>query len=477
MVEEYVNYTNREKQYKARAILVVPYMVKEIPSIDKITKTGCWILADADEDDIQQKKVGYLSHAKINSDSDNASETDIFICKLAQPRSALMNSCNEYKISIGKQNKNREERFVSFRFSWGETFWGTQPNLIIVPLTHLALITIPLCLEDPKMDTGDSYEFFNHISDVSGYNNSQPTLIESDNNKQTLIELLDEILAPIGDKTPLYTKSFISYICAYNQDVRSEDTTDELVRSACKLAWTKKDVGFTIDNDLTSTKLLLDTPNYGRVSAACGTYGVAIVADSARYSFRNRTDQYFWVFIGLLMLRFSLLNMLNDISTAISKVRKLDKDIVKKDLLNSLRESYQRISLLKAKFVNNEISDQYEFSRMYDLSYKGLKIYSLYRNVEEKLDAIKEIIKIENDKIEEKNREESLLNEQKNHKIQIFITALLFLLTITSALNDFFDILEDSSKVIPGIVSLAAVAIVMIIFKDRLKEVFDKKSR
>ena len=67
MVEEYVNYTNREKQYKARAILVVPYMVKEIPSIDKITKTGCWILADADEDDIQQKKVGYLSHAKINS--------------------------------------------------------------------------------------------------------------------------------------------------------------------------------------------------------------------------------------------------------------------------------------------------------------------------------------------------------------------------------------------------------------------------
>lgn len=64
MVEEYVNYTNREKQYKARAILVVPYMVKEIPSIDKITKTGCWILADADEDDIQQKKVGYLSHAK-----------------------------------------------------------------------------------------------------------------------------------------------------------------------------------------------------------------------------------------------------------------------------------------------------------------------------------------------------------------------------------------------------------------------------
>lgn len=29
MVEEYVNYTNREKQYKARAILVVPYMVKE----------------------------------------------------------------------------------------------------------------------------------------------------------------------------------------------------------------------------------------------------------------------------------------------------------------------------------------------------------------------------------------------------------------------------------------------------------------
>lgn len=111
------------------------------------------------------------------------------------------------------------------------------------------------------------------------------------------------------------------------------------------------------------------------------------------------------------------------------------------------------------------------------MSYKGLKIYSLYRNVEEKLEAIKEIIKIENDKIEEKNREESLLNEQKNHKIQIFITALLFLLTITSALNDFFDILEDSSKVIPGIVSLAAVAIVMIIFKDRLKEVFDKKSR
>lgn len=242
-----------------------------------------------------------------------------------------------------------------------------------------------------------------------------------------------------------------------------------------QISMDKKDVGFTIDNDLTSTKLLLDTPNYGRVSAACGTYGVAIVADSARYSFRNRTDQYFWVFIGLLMLRFSLLNMLNDISTAISKVRKLDKDIVKKDLLNSLRESYQRISLLKAKFVNNEISDQYEFSRMYDLSYKGLKIYSLYRNVEEKLEAIKEIIKIENDKIEEKNREESLLNEQKNHKIQIFITALLFLLTITSALNDFFDILEDSSKVIPGIVSLAAVAIVMIIFKDRLKEVFDKK--
>ena len=51
------------------------------------------------------------------------------------------------------------------------------------------------------------------------------------------------------------------------------------------------------------------------------------------------------------------------------------------------------------------------------------------------------------------------------------------MLTITSALNDFFDILEDSSKMIPGIISLAAVAIVMIIFKDRLKEVFDKKSR
>ena len=151
--------------------------------------------------------------------------------------------------------------------------------------------------------------------------------------------------------------------------------------------------------------------------------------------------------------------------------------IIGQENLTVLRERYPKVYRLKAQFFYSEISDQYDTSRLYHLFYDGFKIKELDEEVEEKLKALDEIISIKKDEEEEKTRKESLRNDKKNSNIQIFITALVLVLTITSALNDFFDILEDSSKMIPGIISLAAVAIVMIIFKDRLKEVFDKKSR
>lgn len=112
---------------------------------------------------------------------------------------------------------------------------------------------------------------------------------------------------------------------------------------------------------------------------------------------------------------------------------------------------------IKAGLYYTEISDQYHNMRLYHKFFEGFNISMLYKEVEEKLEALDKFVTIEKDK--------------RNRFTQALITALLLVLTITSTLNDFFDMIEDSFKMIPSIISLSIVICVIVVFWPKIKEI------
>lgn len=479
---------------KAKAILTIPLRLDKKFSIASIVGNGVWQeeSTKADEDEI--RKLGLLSYAHALGKCGAANESnDIRIYALKKDPTSMIG------VEPNSIDVNGKSIFFTFKTS-GETkkptpFWGDTKVVYSSP-SRLVLITLPVYLIGIKerKDEGshtdnlssvngnsgltekDYYSAFKFFNDSIGYGktksdeNKDAMAISGENSiNKNLRTICKELLGSLYDHTTsLYTKSLISFICVQYPTSKDLDETQEAEKvklCAQKLAWCEDREGFVADPQMTPSLKILANKEHGDVYASSSTFGTAFVSNYNWYDF-PKSNQYFWIYLRLIILKYSLHCLLDDINM-----------IIGQENLTVLRERYQKVYRLKAQFFYSEISDQYDTSRLYHLFYDGFKIKELDEEVEEKLKALDEIISIKKDEEEEKTRKESLRNDKKNSNIQIFITALVLVLTITSALNDFFDILEDSSKMIPGIISLAAVAIVMIIFKDRLKEVFDKKSR
>lgn len=262
-------------------------------------------------------------------------------------------------------------------------------------------------------------------------------------------EIFDQLTKKLSNVVPLTTKSLISFIYAYNPDLENKEEKSYKECSE-KLAYTDERKGFVTDDDETSFLQLLDSQ---KVYTSAGTFGASFVTDNKKAYNRTNLDKYFWIYLLLMVQRYSLIQILYDLNIFFGKIT--GKSGRKHIKLKELQDKYQEMCEIKAGLYFTEISEQYHNIRLYHKFFDGFNIKRLYEEVEEKMEALDKFVTIEKDK--------------HNRTAQAILTILVLLLTVTSALNDLFDIIEDQNKLMPGIILLLVFAGIIIIFWKKIK--------
>lgn len=457
----------------ASAILTIPLRLMELPKKKNVTKEDIWEEIPLEKSKEEIRKLGLLSYSHIlDIEQDKNSSLNLIqfyrLNKKNDPTGILTEETCTVKVGSNKK--------VKICFSYNDNYFWEKTTLVIFSANRLALISLPIyILDDSSLTNEDKLGVFNYLSCSIGYEKAKkkgvslekdamPIICEQNNSAKNLNTIWHELTQMLENPTPLFTKSVVSFISTFYTSNNNDHKDDDMLKYTCKLAWTEQKDGFVVDEDITPNIELVNYQN-NKVYAACGNFGASIVSNYGKYEFKRRS-QFYWIFFRLIIIRYSLHCMLDDVNNDFNKVS-----------LDDLRDKYQQICRLKANYYYTEISDQYDTNRLYNLFYKGFKIEELNKEVELKLKAIDEIISIEKDKKEETMRQLDLDNDTKNSGIQAFITVLVLVLTITSSLNDFFDMIEDKFKIIPGIISISVVIAVIVIYWPKIKQIVNTTNK
>lgn len=462
-----------KRPFIASAILTIPLRLKELPNKEDVTKGNIWVEIPLEESKEEIRKLGLLSYSHIldieqGNDLKSIHHMQFYrLNKENDPTGMLTEETCTVKLN------NKKE--VNICFPYNDEYFWEKTTLVVFSTNHLALISLPVYVlnDNPSLTEDDELCVFNYLSSSIGYEKAKkngivqeydamPITCKKNNCAKNLNSIWQELMQMLDKPMPLVSKTVVSFISTYYMSTSKnyKENDMDLLKYAGKLAWTEKKDGFVIDENITPIIKLLSTHSNGKVYAACGNFGASIVSNYEKYDFKRRS-QFYWIFFRIIIIRYSLHCMLDDVNNDFKKVS-----------LEDNRDKYQEICKLRANYFYTEISDQYDTSRLYNLFYKGFKIEELNKEVEIKLNAIDEIISIEKDKKEEEMHQQDIDNDAQNSDIQAFISALVLVLTITSALNDFFDMIEDKFKIIPGIISMTVVIAVIIINWPRINKIF-----
>lgn len=447
------------RPYEASAIISIPFRFeKENRPKKKIrSKRNMWSLTSTNE---ISKDLGLLPHVQevLNPNTSNSFDgNDIEIFSInGNGENIKRLLCDDIVTFESKKENDNDSFSFKFRFSlyeksenseeekYKDLFWG-EPRLVVYPLSHIGLLTLPIYHYDKNMD--NIYEFFNKVNVSLAYG----WKLKFKDGKHSLKDIFDLLTHDLDNVTPLCNKSLVSFIYAYNSELRN-GKDDDFKKCSEKLTYTDNRKGFVTDDDETSFVQLLESI---KLYSSAGPFGASFVTNDLQAFDRKSQDKYFWIYLLLIVQRYSLINMLYKLNSIFSEIA--NKKIKDDKHFKKLQENYQEMCEIKAGLYYTEISDQYHNMRLYHKFFEGFNINKLYGEVEEKLEALDKFVSIEKDK--------------RNRFTQALITALVLVLTITSALNDFFDMMEDSFKIIPGIISMAIVVVVIVAFWPRIKEI------
>lgn len=457
--------SNKKGDYQACGIIVVPLRIKD--NFDFIKKTT---LSEIDTNELKKTKqtissLALFNHASILlkniSRSDTADAMGIKIYDLsAKLRQEFKNKTGVPPITVAYQEwDNTEKIFKSketkeFSFSWKDNKkeenaysneWG-KAKLIVFPLSNIAFVTLPV--ETEKCNgIEEIYTLFNKLSVTIGYENMKLAI---DNETMCSMPSFIERLVPEireGSISYMSNKSLVSFIYVSNPDLieNEQSITDidknEIKKCACKLAYTSDLKGFVVDEHVPFIQMLDSDP---KLYASASFLGASYVT-AGQFDYRKaqrKLNSTFWVFLILLIQRYSLIDILYDLSRTNAQNNMS---------FSKTRSSYKKMCKIKASLLFTDISDRYDVSRLYHMFAKGLKIDELYEEVTLKLNTLNQYL--------------TQLNDEKSGKLQTFITWMLVILTLTSGLNDLLDIVEDSNRWLPG--GLALILVGWILYRNR----------
>lgn len=384
----------------------------------------------------------------------NFDGNDIRIYELKTDR-ILNNILSGDDCKYAKTTQTDNKKSYVFRFSHCEKgnkqdklFWST-PKLVMYPLTHIGMLTLPVYHYENSQD--EVYKFYDEIN-ASLLSDNWHIRLNVKGNRSisdsigfTMKEIFHELTRELDSVSLLITKSIITFIYAYNPDLVNKGK-DEIKKCAGKLAYANSLQGFVTDEKETSFLQILDSQ---KLYSSSGPFGASFVTDTPDALRVDNLNKYFWIYMILIVQRYSLLNMLFELNATFSNID--SKKLRKHKNLRDLQMKYQDMCKIKAGLYFTEISDQYHNMRLYHNFFDALNIKTLYNEVEEKLEALDKYLSIEKDK-------QSWLSQK-------IIAALVLLLTATSGVDDFLDILEDPTKIHPGIISLlVAIAIIVTLW-------------
>lgn len=439
------------RKYEASAIISIPFQfeIKKSTGTKPSSQNDNWKPISTDE---MSKDLGLLPHVSellLNNTGKSFRGNDIEVYALnGKIKQEVPYFCGDNVIF---KDDNVDIVFKFALSSNGEKsvdgkglFWA-EPKLVIYPLSQIGILTMPVYHYDTSME--NMYKFFNKISASLAY----PWQFNYKDKCLSMCEIFTSLTKGIDGIKPLCNKSLVSFIYAFNSDLDGGDEVD-FKHCSEKLAYTDDRKGFVTDDEETSFVHLLAS---NQLYSSAGPFGASFVTSKNNSNNITNLDKYFWIYLILIVQRYSLINMLCKLNTIFGEIasNKFKDD----KYFSKLQEKYQEMCEIKAGLYYTEISDQYHNMRLYHKFFEGFNISMLYKEVEEKLEALDKFVSIEKDR--------------RNRFTQALITALLLVLTITSALNDFFDMIEDSFKMIPSIISLSIVICVIVVFWPKIKEI------
>lgn len=461
---------NSNSKYQAAAILVVPIRLrdgydlhqskqyKEIPSTEqeKVKNTI--------------SKLALFNHAGIllgdASTSGNDENIGINIYDLSEKvKNAFgvkdvdyIDGFNEISFHVEYTDREKEEKLSTraFHFSWKKfkdedseysNEWKT-PKLIEFPLSNICFITFPVETESCS-NIDEIYTLFNKLSVTIGYDNMK-LFSDYSGDRMSMKEIVESIVPELmkGKASLMAIKSMVSFVYASNPDLNLEkkDTNakpdiQEIRNNTCKLAYTSDLKGFVADDKIPFLQMLDSDPKQYASASIVGASFVSVGKYKSSKA-QGKLNTNFWLFLLLLIQRYSLLDILFDLNS-INTQNNVN--------LKELNANYRKMCKIKASLFFTDISDRYDISRIYHMFGDGLKIEALYDEVNKKLDLLNQYL--------------ANIKDEQNKKFQKFISLLLVILTLTSGLNDLLDIVNDAAKWIPAIIAFILVGFVF--FKNR----------
>lgn len=294
------------RKYEASAIISIPFQfdIKDSTGTKASFHNDNWKPISTDE---MSKDLGLLPHVSellLNNTGKSFRGNDIEVY-------ALNGKIKQEVPYFGGDNVIFKDDNVDIVFKFdlssngeksvdGKGLFWAEPKLVIYPLSQIGILTMPLYHYDTSME--NIYKFFNKISASLSYS----WKFNYENRHLSMHDIFTSLTKGIDGVKPLCNKSLVSFIYAFNSDLEGGDEVD-FKHCSEKLAYTDDRKGFVTDDEETSFVHLLAS---NQLYSSAGPFGASFVTNKKDSNNITNLDKYFWIYLMLIVQRYSLINML-----------------------------------------------------------------------------------------------------------------------------------------------------------------------